>query len=309
MKKLIALFFALATCALTAAEPVRELKILTIGNSFAWSVFKSLRSIVEADPSCKVTIVAANMGGCSFERHWKYYQEGRKPYAGKYSLKEMIRQDKWDIVTIQQVSQFSWRPETYQPYADNIVRLVRENAPQAEIVVQQTWSYHANDPRLTAKVWKIDQDMMYDKLTAGYTSLAQKYDCRIIPSGYAVQLYRKAVGKEKLQGPDPAKFAGLKEGENPVNPDVVGNFTWGKDRKTGKTVFRKDPIHLNFRGEYLQGLVWYGFLFGKDPEKSACVPAGISREEAALLKRCAASAVRDFPQVKKGYKRPAALQK
>ena len=78
----------------------------------------------------------------------------------------------------------------------------------------------------------------------------------------------------------------------------MGNFEWKKDKKTGKTVFRVDPIHLNSKGKYLQGLVWYGFLFGRDPEKAQFVPAEMSKEEAALLKRCAVSAIRDFPQVK-----------
>ena len=55
---------------------------------------------------------------------------------------------------------------------------------------------------------------------------------------------------------------------------------------------------LNPRGCYLQALVWYAELFGRDPEKSTFVPDNISSEEIALLKKCAAEAVRNFPQVK-----------
>jgi len=60
----------------TGAESVKALKILTIGNSFAWSVFDSLKKITAADPGCKVTIVAANMSGSPLERHWKYWSFG-----------------------------------------------------------------------------------------------------------------------------------------------------------------------------------------------------------------------------------------
>lgn len=295
MKRLV-FFVCLACTVLFSAESVKELKILTIGNSFAWSVFDSLKKITAADPSCKLTIEAANMGGCSLERHWKTFQEGKKPYAKKYSLAEMLSQQKWDVVTIQQVSQFSWRKETYQPYADEIIKLVRQLSPSAEIVVQQTWSYHAGDSRLTPAKWNITQEQMYEKLTDAYLDLAKQYHFRIIPSGLAVQLYRKAMGAA-LVGPDPATFKDLKQGEIPKNPDIVGNFRWAKDKKTNQPIFTKDFIHLNPRGQYLQGLVWYGFLFGKDPEKAAYIPEKMSKEEADLLKKCAASAIREFRQV------------
>ena len=60
---------------------------------------------------------------------------------------------------------------------DNLIAKIKELAPQAEIVIQQTWSYNAADPRLnpgTSRSWKIDQTGMYEKLTAAYLQLAEK---------------------------------------------------------------------------------------------------------------------------------------
>ena len=292
---------------LLAAEPVKEIKILTIGNSFANSVMASLRQVVAADPSCKVKIVGANLGGCPFKRHWENFEKSEKdpsfkPYAGKKkTLQELLTSDKWDIVTIQQASPSSWRAETYQPYADNIIAAVRKLAPTAEIVIQQTWSYNAADRRLNpknAKGWKISQTGMYEKLTAAYLDLAKKHNLRVIPSGDAVQLFRKAMG-DKLVAMEPKNVSGMKKPDVPKTNDVAGNFSWKKDKKTGKEKLFCDYIHLNPRGCYLQALVWYAELFGKDPVKSKFVPKNISAEEIALFKKCAAEAVKKFPQVKR----------
>lgn len=298
MKRLV-FAAALLGSVLLAAEPVKEIKILTIGNSFANSVIGSLRQVVAADPSCKVKIVGANLGGCTLERHWTNFSKSEKdpsfkPYRKK-TLQQLLGEDKWDIVTIQQASPKSWRAETYQPFADNLIAAVRKLAPTAEIVIQQTWSYNACDPRIApGGDWGFDQNQMYEKLTQCYLDLAKQYHFRIIPSGYAVQTYRKALGK-KLQGPDPASFKELKAGEIPFNPDVVGNFRWIIHEETGERVFSPDCIHLNPNGEYLQGLVWYGFFFQKDPNAVAYMPADMSPDEAALLKQCASQAIREFP--------------
>jgi len=307
MKRLVIAAAMLCSALLAADEPVKEIKILTIGNSFANSVMVSLRQVVGADPSCKVKIVGANLGGCSLERHWDNYAKSEKdpefkPYAGKKkSLQDLLAEDKWDIVTIQQASRLSWNPESYQPFADDLIAAVRKLAPSAEIVIQQTWSYNAGDRKLkldNPKGWKIDQTGMYEKLTDAYLQLAKKHKLRVIPTGDAVQLYRKAMG-DKLVAIEPADASGLQKPELPKTTDVAGNFSWGKDKKTGEDKLHYDYAHLNARGRYLQALVWYAELFGKDPEKSTFVPKNITPEEAALCRKCAAEAVKNFPQVNK----------
>ena len=306
MKRLV--FAAAMLCGvLLAAEPVREIKVLTIGNSFANSVMAALRQVVAADPSCKIKIVGANLGGCSLERHWNNFAQSEKnpsfkPYAGnKKSLQELLAEDKWDIVTIQQASRFSWKADTYQPFADNLIAAVRKLAPTAEIVIQQTWSYNAAMPLLNPgnpKSWKVDQTAMYEKLTAAYLQLAKKYRLRVIPVGDAVQNFRKAMG-DKLVVCEPKEVSGLQKPDLPKTTDVAGNFSWKKDKKTGKEKLSCDYSHLNHRGRYLQALVWYAILYGKDPAKSTFVPKDISAEEVELFKKCASEAVRKFPQVKR----------
>ena len=53
-------------------------------------------------------------------------------------------------------------------------------------------------------------------------------------------------------------------------------------------VLRIDRIHLNDKGKYLQGCVWYMILFGEKAEDIKC---DFSKPEEKLLRECAAQAV------------------
>ena len=299
------LCLGLSLFAAESSKPeVRQLKILTIGNSFSNSVFQDLKNIVRNESGCAITLNRASLGGCTFSRHWDLHLKSEKdpsfkpykPFREKYSLRDLLTSDKWDIVTIQQGSHKSWVPDSFHPDADNLIKLIRTLAPQAEIVIQQTWSYNSAAPRL--KEWKIDQNQMYERLTENYRELARKYGLRMIPVGYAVQLYRKDLGKELIQL-DPAEFKSFKKPARPKNNDVVANFSWQKNPKTGKDFLRFDASHMNPAGRYLQACVWFAFLYGKDPETIKYIPAGMSRERAAYFRKLAKRAIEGFPQVEK----------
>ena len=126
MKKSIIASIALLLCGvmLCGAEPQKKsLKILTIGNSFSNSLNIQFPRIVASDPSCEMLLDArsATLGGCSMERHWNNHVKSEKdpsfkPYVSKTStLRDQLIREKWDIVTIQQASHFSWQAQTFEP--------------------------------------------------------------------------------------------------------------------------------------------------------------------------------------------------
>ena len=292
----------------------KELKVLMVGNSFSQSVLAYLPRIVKADPENKLILGQCMIGGCTLERHCNEYKKSEKdptyrPYSTnlkfpdrkdrKATLQELLDAQKWDIITIQQGSHMSWKPESFK-FADELVGYIRKHNPQAEIVVHQTWAYRLDDSRITTadKGWKIGQQGMYDRLTENYTNLAKKYNARIVPVGYAVQLTReKAPVKFKMY--DPEKLKELKPPELPDQKgDVVGNIYWRKDKKTGETKLRKDTIHLNNDGNYLQACVWYMFLFDKKASDVKFAPKNL-KFDSKFLAECAEEAVAKFPQVKK----------
>ena len=58
---------------LTLGAYAKDLKVLTIGNSFAESVFRYLPKIAKAEGE-KLVLEGANHGGCELHRHWSYVE-------------------------------------------------------------------------------------------------------------------------------------------------------------------------------------------------------------------------------------------
>jgi len=240
-------------CGVSAME-TNTVKILTIGNSFADNALMLLGNITRSVPGCKIVVGKANIGGCYLEKHAKLIKDCEadpllKPYYKKYTLKERLKKDKWDVVTIQQVSHKSFKSESYQPYADEIVECIKTNAPQAEIVIHQTWAYAPSCKRLPG--FGITRDEMHSGLTKCYTDLSKHYDgMRIFPSG-------NALYKSYKQFPE-------------IN------------------LWNSDGYHANQSGCYLAGCVWFGELFGVSPEKVTWSPKGMDLEVAKKLRKVAA---------------------
>ena len=277
------------------------MNILTIGNSFTWSLEKYFPAVVKAGGE-ELNLKFMNFGGCELQRHWTYINaEIQNPGVGFYQGVDFpiaARMDKvlsaggWDVVTIQQASHASWRAETYEPYAGYIVDYVRKFAPKAEIVVQQTWSYRADHAQfLPGSKWGITQEEMYEKLTENYKALSSRYGLRMIPVGHAVQLARRK-SPVRFQGYDPELPGRLVWPDLPPQAgDVVGNIFWNKGAD-GEMHLCRDLVHLNIRGKYLQACVWFAFLYGKSPEETAgyFLPDEIGNSDAAFLRAVAAEA-------------------
>lgn len=296
MKKLTVFFPVLLAAFLLQAK---EVKLLTIGNSFADSAFVFLPKVASSVEGCSIVMERANHGGCELSRHWRYISEEESDSSvknyNKRTLKEILNSRKWDFVTIQQASHESWKAESYQPYANNIIGYVNKNAPSAEVLIQQTWSYRLDCPRF--KKWGISQKEMYERLTAAYLKLAKETNLRVIPTGYAVELARATQGYE-FKMYDKALLKTLKWPDLPnQSGDLVGQMAWDKAKK-GYLYINVDSIHLNDRGRYLQACVWFGFMFEKDPRLIKYVPKSIADKDAEFLRNVAYTALKDFKQPK-----------
>lgn len=303
-----------------------SLQILTIANSFTDSLAVFLPQVVES-AGCELVFERANHGGCELHRHWSYIENEERDgvYSmyqdRRYKMREVLAKTDWDVVSIQQASHFSWRPETYQPFATNITNYVRQHAPQAEVLTQQTWAYRADDPRirpggswqygegvirsvaecgihLPTQAMTVSQDDMYQALTSAYTELAHELDLRIIPSGFAVQLTRENA-PYTFRNYDPELMETMRWPDLPPQAgDVVGVIRWRKNPETGELQLGRDTIHLNMRGQYLQACVWFAFLYGRRTDEITFVPDTIGNADARFLREMAQRAVDEFPQVK-----------
>lgn len=275
------------------------MRILTIGNSFADSLAVCFPPAAAA-AGVELTLEFANFGGCEMARHWSYIQAEEhggpdcRIYQGRSKLRDILARGAWDMVTIQQASHDSWRPESFEPYAGFLISYIRQHAPRAEVVLQQTWAYRADHPQLQpGSEWGITQEEMYRRLTRCYRDLGRRRGLRIIPSGYAVQLSRTEA--EHPFVPYPADLIGKLRWPDlpPQAGDVAGRCFWSKNPE-GELVLNRDLIHLNIRGQYLQACVWLGFCFDLDPEKLRYVPDEIGNADAAFLRGIARRALTTF---------------
>jgi hypothetical protein len=281
----------------------RPLKVLMIGNSFSICVLRFMPAVA-ADLGLKLDICSLYIGGCSLERHminvraadtnpykvtWNYvdapknnppfksalvWNEKKKEWQS--NILTMLAADRWDIVTVQQASHFSWVPGSYEPFGTDLIAEIRRLAPQSEIYVQETWSYTPWDSRL--KKWGIDQKEMDAHIESSYAAFAKRHGIRRIRMGSAVKRYRYEL---------PVRY-----GEKSNKDDVCGVDKFAL--KNGKWRPAGDVFHLNARGEYLQALVWTAQLFDVDVTKSSYnAPAMAGRTAAADLMRRIASEVRE----------------
>lgn len=281
------------------------MNILTIGNSFTDSLELYFPAAVQS-ARCDLHFERANFGGCELARHWSYIEAEERDvrcriYQGGRKLRSILELRAWDVVTIQQASHDSWRPETFQPWAGNIIAYVKKHAPQTEVVIQQTWAYRADHPQLLpGSEWGVSQDEMYERLTENYTKLARDYKLRIIPTGYAVQLTRRN-SERKFVNYDPALIDTLAWPDLPPQAgDVVGQCSWRKNPDTGELYLNRDLIHLNPRGQYLQACVWFAMLYGKKVSEIRLVPAELANSDVKFLQETAQQAVDEFQQVNQG---------
>ena len=181
----------------------KELKILAIGNSFSFdSVDQNLYDLFHA-AGYKVVIGDLTATGSSLEDHWKHvcsqekaYQytkiaKGRSKVFTNMDLDSVLRDEDWDIVTLQQASAYSDQYETYLPFAKDLKAYVSSRT-RAKLVWHQTWSYGGsafeNEPDRT-------QLGMYEAIAEASRKIQEEAGFSlVIPTGTAVQNARQVLG-------------------------------------------------------------------------------------------------------------------
>jgi len=269
------------------------MRIFIIGNSFSGNATRYLPQLAE-EGEHQLEIGHAEIGGCSLERHWNAIaasangDDNADRYDGK-SLRELLQAGEWDLVTMQQASILSASVSSYQPYANQLHDFVKTLAPNAEVILHQTWAYRVDSPffsEIGEGQSAQKQREMYEKSREAYHTIASEMGLRLIPTGDAFWIADNDPNW-KYQPDTSFDF------EHPVFPNLpdqtnslyVG-YHWNED---GQLII--DPKHATPAGEYLGALVWYGFLFGESPEKLTFAPEELSAPFAAHLRSVAAQAL------------------
>jgi hypothetical protein len=281
---------------------MKTIRLLTIGNSFSENALTYLEALAESTGEVRFLVGRASLGGCSLEKHWnlaeytarvsdyKTYRirTGADGVAVEGSLQVALSLEAWDVVTLQQASWLGWRPETFQPHLKHLHGLVRERAPQAKIMLQQTWAYQSDSPFLPQN--GLTQELMFERIRSAYVRHAGELGCGILPSGEAVQRARREPGRA-FAWPDPA-FNYADPNVAPALPrqdhSLAVGWHWAiNNSPNGIPELKHDPNHLNAPGCYLIGCAWFERLTGLDARTVTFRPDDIDEDTAAFLRRMA----------------------
>lgn len=214
------------------------MKVLSIGNSFSCDAQRYLHRIAKKE-GVNLKTVNLMIGGCSLRTHYLNTLQDSVAYGLGYngeetgfkvSISQALASDDWDVITLQQASNFSAKYDTYTYYLERLAEYVRKYCPHAKIYIHQTWAYADDSERLQKQGYLTMADMFAD-IEASYAKAAAAIHADgIIPSGQAM-LNASQFGIEKVH---------------------------------------RDTFHAALGvGRYLVGLTWYKALTGNDISENA----------------------------------------
>ncbi|MBQ8610274.1 MAG: DUF4886 domain-containing protein [Oscillospiraceae bacterium] len=253
------------------------LRILSFGNSFSDDSHRWLYDLACA-AGVEIETHDYVIGGCPLEWHAQNLRSGEGKYLyqknGIYDpdslenprrFRQGLEDGRWDIITIQQVSHLAGKPESNQPYLNELLAAIRKAQPQAKIYFHQTWEYEYCSEHPGFPDYGCDCDTMYAAVRANCRNIAREHALGLIPTGEAVHAAKR-----------------------------LSAFDSEHD---GISLYR-DAFHMGWvYGRYLAACVWLKTLCGVLPAADAFIPAqdGVTADPALLaqLLRTAEETVRE----------------
>ena len=247
----------------------RPLKLLAIGNSFSEDAIE--QNLFELAAAAGHQMVIGNMyiGGCSLERHWGNAQSNKPDYdyrkigidgkmtrTANYTLDKALRDEQWDYVSLQQVSQLSGMYNSFQPYLDSLIAYVRARVPATtKLIWHVTWAYAQNSTHGGFANYDRNQDKMYRAIVEGAQRLKKENAqfSLFVPVGTAIQNARTSFVGDHLN---------------------------------------RDGFHLDLvLGRYTAACTWFECLFGTKVVGNRYAPKGLDKAQKAVAQWAAHLAV------------------
>ena len=244
----------------------KTIKVLAIGNSFSQDAVEQYLFELAKAQGDSLVIGNAFIGGCSIERHYNNLRNETPDYAyrkvvggikaehKKVTLQQIIRDEPWDIISFQQVSQQSGLPDSYT-FLLSLMRQVKTYCSNlhTQFVWHMTWAYANDFASDRFAIYEYNQHEMYSAIVSAMLSVLPSTGIkRIIPSGTAIQLARNHFGD----------------------------------------VLNRDGYHLSYTlGRYTVACTWCEFLTGRIVDGNRYHPDTITEEDAQYCQQAAHEAI------------------
>ncbi len=261
-----------ALCQVTVEEKIIDdgiIRILAIGNSFSDDALEHyFHGLAKADGK-KLIIGHLVIGGSSLQQHLQnatsnspayFYNkinvEGVKTSSGGYTINRGIIDEKWDYVSVQQVSNDAGIYSTYEASLPQFMTYIKSKVtrPNVKYILHQTWAYEATSTHTGFANYNRNQITMYNAIidAVGKAKILMNADI-VVPAGTAIQNGRTSY--------------------------IGDNFT-------------RDGYHLDLNiGRYTAACTWFEAVFGKSVIGNTYKPSELSDYKATLAQTAAHLAV------------------
>ncbi|MBE6632760.1 MAG: DUF4886 domain-containing protein [Ruminococcaceae bacterium] len=227
----------------------KSVKILAIGNSFSKDAMQYLWHVCKNGGVEQIVLGNLYIGGAGLSTHWsningdKAAYEYHKNTDGNWNVtqgikaSDILKEEAWDVIVIQQSPEASGDPETYAALS-RLLPYLEANKPKANtpIVFHMTWAFQGNSDHSGFPFYNNDQMLMYNSIVESVEQevLTRKEICGVIPSGTAIQNLRTSY--------------------------------------VGDTVTR-DGYHMSYDfGRYTLALTWFAYFTGGELSLVSWVP-------------------------------------
>lgn len=281
MRKIVSLFIVGLFALVAAAQQRPVLRVLAIGNSFSEDAVEHYLWELGQEAGIDFVIGNAYRGGWSLAAHWKDastraantdYRKvvnGRRTNMGKRTIKDIVTDEPWDVITLQQVSQEAGREESYEPSLSLMIGYVKALATNDSVRLgfHQTWAYAQDSSHGGFANYDRNQFLMYASIVAAVEEAMQNHrgDLQFyIPVGTAIQNARTTELADPVIGES-----------QPVNRELT-----------------RDGFHLNYTiGRYIAACTWFEALTGISSVGLKSRPKGVTPVQAELAQRAAHAAI------------------
>lgn len=192
----------------------KTLKVLAIGNSFSNDTTFYLEDIARVEGFENVLVGNLYISGCTLQTHalnaesnlpaYKYWMnyDGEWKTIESCTLEYALKDQDWDIITMQQGSTWSGKPNSYEPHLTKLIEYVNmtKTNPNARLAWNMTWAYQSDFEKDMFAQYGRNQDVMYYAIitTVQDTVMAHKEISYIMPCGTAIQNARTSYVGDTL---------------------------------------------------------------------------------------------------------------
>lgn len=251
------------------AQQRDTLRILAIGNSFSEDAVEQYLHELASAGGRAMVIGNLYIGGAPLSLHWENAQGDRPAYSYRkigvdgqkttrpdISLREALRDEPWDYVSLQQASPFSGRFESYLEPLPSLHRYIDSvSARKVRHIWHQTWAYAPTSNHEGFAYYNRDQHKMYRAIMDASSRIKKlvRIDL-LVPCGTAIQNARTTF----------------------LGDDLT-----------------RDGYHLDLHiGRFIAACTWYTALFGHPAPVDRYRPDDVSEAAAVVAAEAARKAVK-----------------